>query len=596
MHRLRAIFNNVSDALIIFDASERIIDVNESMLKLFNLRREQAIGFTFSTDLSAAHNPMDRVPGYWRQAQAGEQVVFEWKARRPGDGSQFEAEIVLSAISLEDQDGVMACIRDVSRQREAERRLAESEAALRQSARSYRKLIDQAPFPVLILRSTDLNVEYANHRAAGLFGEPLAKAAGLPSAQLFANPGDRDVLIQQLTFRGQVQDYETELCTLDGRRFWALVSASQVDHLGAPAYFVAFNDITERARLEAAEREQRRLVETIYEAGQALSSSLVYEHVLDVMLEQISRLLPYDSACIMQVDDGWARPARSRGYETFGKDIAERVATAAFEIAVTRNLQTMLRSRQPLVIPDVDAYPGWNRELTGNPVRSWLGTPIVARGQVIAFFSLDHRQPNFYTPRHAEMLGLFAAEAALALENARLFAETQRLAVTDPLTGLYNRRYFIEQAAREVERAQRYHHPVSVLMVDLDHFKQINDSLGHAGGDLVLQGIARALQSYLRRMDLVGRFGGEEFVCLLPETEIAGAALVAERLRQRIQSQRIETGRGLAAVTACIGVSQVEPEARFSIGEYIDRADRAMYAAKLAGRNCIRLWDEGMSG
>jgi diguanylate cyclase (GGDEF)-like protein len=181
---------------------------------------------------------------------------------------------------------------------------------------------------------------------------------------------------------------------------------------------------------------------------------------------------------------------------------------------------------------------------------------------------------------------IFANHAALSIQNARLFAETQRLAVTDPLTELYNRRFLYELGRREFERARRYDHPMSVLVIDLDLFKQINDTYGHSTGDQALRIIAEHMQLGLRSTDVLGRYGGDEFFALLVETDLQEALAVAERLSTQVKKTCIAVEGGYLELTTSIGAATMTADT-INLDELINAADEALYRAKNAGRNCI---------
>lgn len=351
-------------------------------------------------------------------------------------------------------------------------------------------------------------------------------------------------------------------------------------------------EIAERERAEAAEREQRQLAEALQAAAMALNATLNYEEVLDIMLERIGDIVTYDSAVIMEVDGLAACVRRAKNYHRYGKEIERRVLGACFDIPKTPNLFTMYTTLKPLVISDVERYPAWDHQKTGNPVRSWLGAPLYAHGKVLAFFSLDKLEPNYYQEEHARKLEMFANHAALAMVNAHLFQEIQRLAITDTLTGLYNRRYFFERACQEFLHSCRYQHPLTLIMFDLDHFKTVNDTYGHPAGDLVLQTISRLVSQTIRKSDLVARFGGEEFIILLPETPLHDGEFLAERLRQKLASTPIPLNEHSISITASFGVcggnaGDCQIEARRAIEMMIEFADQALYQAKQAGRNRV---------
>lgn len=177
------------------------------------------------------------------------------------------------------------------------------------------------------------------------------------------------------------------------------------------------------------------------------------------------------------------------------------------------------------------------------------------------------------------------------VELERLNAEVQRLAIVDELTHLYNRRGFFEIGNREVERAKRFKKPLSAIMLDIDHFKQFNDSYGHATGDKVLEGVATCCARQLRKVDIFGRYGGEEFSVLLPETTIANAHITAERLRRHAFQEPISTEHGLLSVTISLGIAAFEGNT-IGLEELLEHADQALYKAKESGRNRVCVYRE----
>ena len=170
----------------------------------------------------------------------------------------------------------------------------------------------------------------------------------------------------------------------------------------------------------------------------------------------------------------------------------------------------------------------------------------------------------------------------------RLQQELLLMASTDPLTGLLNRRRFLEQAESDFQRSQRYQHELAVVMLDIDHFKAINDSHGHFAGDQVLIAMSRATENLLRNTDILGRWGGEEFVILMPETPLAGAAILAERLREELARLAVDTTGGALRFTISAGVA-ARGGTDAGITDILQRADSALYAAKHHGRNRIQV-------
>jgi len=519
-----------------------------------------------------------------------------------------------------------------------------------------------------------------------------------------------------------------------------------------------------KTRLLVAEREQRQLAEALRQAGLALSESLDLDTVLDRLLDELQRVIPYDSANVMMVEhDVQQQPIRAylthlRGYEQFGEETARAAEAVVFEIATTPNLQRMIETGQPLIIPDTTSYAGWIHIEAASHVRSWAGAPIIVHGQVIAFFSLDKTEPYFYRQEHATYLAAFASQAALAIENARLYSEAQRrseeqrmlyaaardfsagleaeailqavvhhtvealraaicivlrwepaleqvvvvqaceavtsgsmplttayslrtepmlyralteceplrlqphsaddstflfrfaqmkllilplatglksavyglvvvgrtadavdfndtdvqlgqslatqaatalenarlyaevesLAVTDSLTGIANRRAFDRALERELVRARHYGYPLALVMIDVDSFKQYNDTYGHLAGDQRLRAVARLLTQCVREIDFVARYGGEEFVIILPDTNRQQALQVAEQIRRSAEAEYTGSlnGQVIPGYTLSMGVA-VFPEDAQTPAELLLAADYAELTAKRTGKNRV---------
>ena len=175
-------------------------------------------------------------------------------------------------------------------------------------------------------------------------------------------------------------------------------------------------------------------------------------------------------------------------------------------------------------------------------------------------------------------------ESETALRDA--LEEVQRLAITDSLTGLHNRRHLLELARHELQRARRYRLPMSVFMLDIDEFKRVNDTYGHAIGDQVLQGVAECCRQELRGVDVLGRYGGDEFAAVLSETGLPAACQVAERLRKSIAQRALDTKAGQVTVTVSLGVAVLDDE-HLAPETLLDHADQALYVAKQSGRNRV---------
>jgi two-component system cell cycle response regulator len=206
------------------------------------------------------------------------------------------------------------------------------------------------------------------------------------------------------------------------------------------------------------------------------------------------------------------------------------------------------------------------------------------------------------TAMREHVRGLERRVSDLSNKNMELVAENRVLAeisARDSLTGLYNRWYVLEKIESEINRSLRHRSPMALLLLDLDHFKNVNDTYGHLAGDQVLQFVGRLLKESCRVYDVPGRYGGEEFCLLLPETTLRSTPRVAERIRHRLETTEMALTGASVVVTASIGIAGIDNESSdpvLSPGMLIERADRALYLAKNQGRNRVAMWDADLSG
>ncbi len=253
----------------------------------------------------------------------------------------------------------------------------------------------------------------------------------------------------------------------------------------------------------------------------------------------------------------------------------------------------MLRRREPLKINNFHDFTDFAFQVFGEPddTNSGIAVLIHGRARVLGVLFTQSYTVDAYTDEDLAILELLAAHVATTLETAALFAEVTRLATVDSLTELPNRREFFRRAGQELIQVQRTRRPLSMVMLDVDRFKQINDTHGHQVGDQVIRTIAAVCRSNLRPTDVAGRYGGEEIAILLPETNRADAARTAERVRLAIEQLQITIGLKTIRVTASLGVATATATEEQSLEELLSCADNAMYLAKQRGRNQVTIWD-----
>ena len=260
---------------------------------------------------------------------------------------------------------------------------------------------------------------------------------------------------------------------------------------------------------------------------------------------------------------------------------------------------TVMREGRPAVVRDVSKVSGWNAASTSErsyKTKSFISYPITVGGRKVGVLNVtDKAGGGAYDEFDLNLLDMIAPQMALALDRVEWHSKAtqfQLLSITDPLTGLVNRRYLEERLQEELERSKRHRFAMSFMMVDIDDFKAYNDAHGHQAGDLALEMTAQCLKTALRSADVAARYGGEEFSILLPQTGRAEARAIGERIRRRIERTQFPHGQSQpqGAVTVSIGVSSFGAELD-TPAEIIRAADRALYAAKARGKNCIETYE-----
>ncbi|MBI1987809.1 MAG: diguanylate cyclase [Nitrospinae bacterium] len=249
----------------------------------------------------------------------------------------------------------------------------------------------------------------------------------------------------------------------------------------------------------------------------------------------------------------------------------------------------ILKSKGPLSIPDIRSYPGFdNPVMIEEGIRALAAVPLLVEKEVVGVLYVDDFVPREFSPQELSVLSLLSVHAAVALKKARVIEQSWRMATTDALTGLYNYYYFQERLEDELKRAFHAQKPLSLIFCDLDSFKKFNDRYGHTAGNMALKEVSRIIKECKRRIDIAARYGGEELVLILPDTDDQNAQVVAERIRREIAGFSFDTGRpGGAPITLSIGIASYPQDAQHK-QPLIDKADWAMYYAKRKGGNQVR--------
>lgn len=338
--------------------------------------------------------------------------------------------------------------------------------------------------------------------------------------------------------------------------------------------------------ITSQEEIRNRLVEidAMRELITAINKSLDFEKTFERIIEQLHRVIPFERATAQSLEDDRLNVVAGFGYSE------NELNGLAFPAHGIDNPAIRAIHEQKIIICNnvPEAFPGFISPTKDFITLSWLGIPLIYEGNVIGLLALDNTRLNAYNDQHVRIVGSLADYIAIAFEHALKHQLITYQAMTDRLTGLANR-YGMETHGMEVfQKSIEQDQSIGVLMLDIDHFKLVNDTYGHSYGDVVLRSIGEAIRNQIRTKDYAIRYGGEEFVVLLPGLTSRESLIVAERLRVKISQTVIEKDRKLPTVS--IGIYSAVPGALDILHEFIRKADLALYTAKEAGRNRSRVW------
>jgi diguanylate cyclase (GGDEF)-like protein len=332
----------------------------------------------------------------------------------------------------------------------------------------------------------------------------------------------------------------------------------------------------------SADRLRQRLAQlnALYRISRVASEREDIESVLDTMLEVTDELLPGGYTSILLLDPA-ARSLKVRARRGYLESVAQ------LEIPLGKGVTgRCAQTGQAVVVDDISNAAEYIPGVPG--ARSELAVPLLAEGRVIGVLNAESERPGAYGPDHVRTLTVIAQQAAVVLRAAQLYEETRRLAVTDALTGLKNRRHFVAQLEETLRRARRYHESFAVVLLDVDRFKAVNDRYGHAAGDRVLQGVAAVMRDFVRGTDELARIGGDEFAALLLQADPERALQVIERLREGVAALELRAGDEKICVTLSAGIA-LYPASGADAEALLSRADAALYEAKRQGRDRVVL-------
>jgi diguanylate cyclase (GGDEF)-like protein len=317
------------------------------------------------------------------------------------------------------------------------------------------------------------------------------------------------------------------------------------------------------------------------------NSILEPRKVIETIMAKVQQLIPSEAWSMLMVDE-------ARQELTFELALGEKGKhVSSFRVKIGEGIAGWVaQTGKPTIVNDVSRDPRFAAKFdseTQFKTRSILCAPLISRGRTIGVVEIINRTGGRFTQGDLEILLTLVEPCAIAIENAMLFQRAEQLTITDDLTKLFNSRYLNLYIGREIKRCKRHGIPLSVIFLDLDGFKGINDQYGHLAGSRTLTEVGAILAQAVRESDILARYGGDEFVVVLPETPPSGALVIAERIRKAIESHRFLSEQGLTArISASFGIASYPDHALTPEG-LIQKADQAMYRVKERDKNGIEV-------
>lgn len=395
-----------------------------------------------------------------------------------------------------------------------------------------------------------------------------------------------------------IPEYQSALRALRDGRLDVTVPADPGDEIGKLGH--ELNGLAQALKKRYNESVRVR------EISEEITVGLFLDDVLNRVYTSFQSIIPYNRiGCALLNNE--KKEATAYWAKTDASKVRLKVGHTA--TMTGSSLQQIIETGQPRILNDLEAYlaehpaSATTRLIVEEGMRSSLTCPLVAQGKPVGFLFFSSREKNTYQDIHKDVFLQIAGQVSILVEKSHLYQqlyelnqkllfvqhELQHQATHDTLTGIYNRGAIIEHLEAQLAKAARTGTPLAVIMLDADHFKQINDTHGHHAGDVVLKTIADRMKKCLREYDYLGRYGGEEFLAVLGDADHETAVKIAERMNRAIGEEAVIVGDERLAVTISAGVAAAADCARLAPDEIVAAADRELYRAKSNGRNRVEV-------
>ncbi len=566
---LRTLFGAMQDVVIVFDREGRYVQVAPTSTDQLYQSPQEMLGKTVFDVLpqALAQTIHDAIQEALRTREL---IHVEYALPLRGGEEEVWKDAAVSPLT---QDTVFWIARDITERKRAEEALHESQERFRS--------LSEAAFEGLMIHDRGIILN-ANQAFADLFGfhnpDELIGRNGFEILPLTAESREK---IKSNIERSLPGASEIEVVRGDGSTFPAETQGRDIIYKGRKVRVVAMRDITARKQNEETIRHQNEMLASLHQITLALLRYREIDQLLNALVELSAKFLDAPYVEIMLADGNAlvVKAATQNQPRLRGERVGRGDALLSWQAFDTH---------EPAVLSD---YASWSHrraiydEFLLHAVADF---PILNDDQCLGVLALGRDKPDYeFTLDQIQFGRLFANLTALVLDNAQLREALREQSIRDPLTGLYNRRYMEEALQQHLSRVTRHLHPLGTIMVDIDHFKRINDTYGHATGDALLRELGKLLKNHVRNEDIACRYGGEEFMLIMPDASLEIAHQRAEFLRQEAKKLRVQdAGQSFEGITLSLGVA-IYPQHGRTKESVLRAADAALYRAKQEGRDRV---------
>lgn len=575
--KYRSLVERERDVIVSVDALGFVQSVN-SAVTAWGYTQEEVSKMNFLELIAPEWQEVTATELQNKLLDTGEYIGETVVVRKDGEKRTIE----YSAVAIREGDkysGAQAIVRDISERKKAEE-------ALQARERYFRAISDQSSGAALVV-NLEGNIMDVTGGLERISGHTRESTIGRTAIE-FIHPDDMakagQAFDESMRNPGKTVSFEARLKNARGE--WQWTESMITNLLDNPDVHGIVNhlvDITERKKIEEDIRTHARRIEALYSVAQVIGQSLTLDDMLKDSLNRVCNAMGTESALIYMLDLD-ENALKLKSYIGMEEDIREQFSTISL---TEQGIENIMKVQGPVTeideehtVVDVEGTKGVTAELGRKSVAA---APLFRSNELQGFLVVFSSKERRFSREDLDLFKAIANEISLGINNLTLLEQTREMSVTDELTGLYNRRYFFEMMDVEISRAERTNRPFSVVMMDLDGFKEYNDKYGHSNGDAVLEGFARVLTSSIRKSDLAFRYGGDEFALILSGADSERAKKIVQRMRARWEKAPLkQPGTVGGQVGFSSGIAEYPANAESPDG-LVFLADAALYQAKRKG-------------